>query len=121
MPAPTHLLPLDFTDTLTASSALFERIAEATNTIGLKNKWFFATEKQDVIREIMAAGEGAAKEFARSYAPNGFRYEKVIRYVLALPNRQWLPTPVPIEEIQFRVHINGGAYERLVAAVCSKG
>jgi hypothetical protein len=118
MPAPTNLVPFDVADTLSVSSALFERIVEATNCTALKNKWFLAGDKRDVIQEIAAAGERAAKEFARDFAPPGFVPERVIRYVLPLPNREWLPTAV--QEIEFRVHINGLAYERLVAAICSQ-
>lgn len=118
MNVPTTLLPFDGTDTLSVSGALFERIVEATNTTALKNKWFMASDKADVIRAIVAAGEKAAKAFARDFAPTEFIYERAIRYVLPLPSQRCLPTPV--EEIQFRVHINGNAYERLVAAICAR-
>jgi hypothetical protein len=118
MNAPTTLVPFDKGDTLSVSSALFDRIVEATNTAALKNRWFLASDKSDVMKEIANAGESAAKAFARDFAPAEFIYDRVIRYVMPLPSRQWIPTPV--EEIQFRVHINGYAYERLVAAICSQ-
>jgi hypothetical protein len=118
MNAPDTLVPFDRTDTLSVSAALFERIVEATNSTALKNKWFLAGNKQDVMREIGEAGERAAKTFARDFAPAGFVPERVIRCVLPLPSRQGLATPA--EEIEFRVHINGNAYERLVAAICAQ-
>jgi hypothetical protein len=118
MNAPTHLVPFDLSDTLAVSSALFERIVEATNSAGLRNKWFLARDKDQVMKEIAAAGEQAGKSFARDFAPAGFAYERVIHGVMPCPDTRGLPTPV--EEIQFRVHINGNAYERLVAAICSQ-
>jgi hypothetical protein len=127
MPAPATLVPFDVADTLSVSSALFERIVAATNCTAMKNKWFLAGDKRDIIREIADAGERAAKEFARDFAPPGFVPERVIRYVLTLPSRSSAsggPSPHPLvartQEIEFRVHINGVAYERLVAAICSQ-
>jgi hypothetical protein len=116
---PKTLVPFDVADTFSVSAALFERIVEATNTVALKNKWFFASDKKDVIREIAEAGERGAKSFARDFAPPGFLYRPVIRFVLPVTSRRSLcGGSMPVEEMQFRVHINGNTYERLVAAIC---
>jgi hypothetical protein len=127
MSAPTHLLPFDLSDTLAVSSALFERIVEATNSTALKNRWFRESDKREVTRAIVEAGERAARSFARDFAPPGFAYERVIGRVMPCPDKSafgGLSTPHPrgagTREIQFRVHINGNAYERLVAAICSQ-
>jgi hypothetical protein len=120
MSAPTHLLPFDLSDTLAVSSALFERIVEATNSTALKNRWFRESDKREVMRAIVEAGERAARSFARDFAPPDFPYERVIGRVLPCPDKSAFGgLPTPVEEIQFRVHINGNAYERLVAAICS--
>lgn len=121
MSAPATLVPFDIADTLAVSTALFERIVEATNETGLKNKWFRESDKRDVIRAILEAGERAAKSFAKDFAPVGFIYQRLIRSVMPCPDKSAFGgLPTPVEEIQFRVHINGNAYERLVAAICSQ-
>ena len=58
MSAPATLVPFDIADTLAVSTALFERIVEATNETGLKNKWFRESDKRDVIRAILKPERG---------------------------------------------------------------